>query len=200
MASTPTSMPRRVFKSLSRQRHTLKNRWFMRPFKAVVDHPVYWSLNRRSVTRALALGLFVAFIPLPIHIPVAAALAFLFRLNVPVAIAAVFITNPITMVPMFASAYWLGCQFLGVPVTQFHFEMTWQWVQTELFPIWKPFLAGCFLAGLFTAALGYTILGTLWQVILVLRYHERKRDSQAKKSAIAEKLGGQPPANSDSDH
>lgn len=180
-------MPRRVFKPLSRQRHTLKNRWFMRPFKAILDHPVYWSPNRRSVTRALAVGLFVSFIPLPIHIPVAAALALLFRLNVPVAIATVFVTNPITMVPMFAFAYWLGCQFLGVPVTDFHFEMSWQWVQAELFPIWKPFLTGCLLAGLFTAAVGYTVLGTLWQVILVLRYHERKRGGKVKKSAIAQK-------------
>lgn len=169
----------------------------MRPFKAVVDHPVYWSLNRRSVTRAFALGLLVAFIPLPIHIPVAATLALLLRLNVPVAIATVFFTNPVTMVPLFAFAYWLGCQFLDVPVTDFHFEMTWQWVQTELLPIWKPFLTGCLLAGLVTAALGYAVLGTVWQVILVLKYHERKRESKERKSASDRKVASEAAQKSD---
>ena len=38
-------MPRRWFKRLSRQRHTLKDRWFMRPFQAVLHHPEYWDLN-----------------------------------------------------------------------------------------------------------------------------------------------------------
>src|SRR3954470_21027227 len=68
-------MPRRLFKPLSRQRHRWKERWFMRPFRVVLEHPVYWSLNRRSVTRAFALGLFLAFVPLPIHMLLAALLA-----------------------------------------------------------------------------------------------------------------------------
>jgi len=172
----------------------------MRPFKAVIDHPVYWSPNRRSVTRAFALGLFISFIPLPIHLPLAAALALLLRINVPVALASTFLANPITMVPMYALAYWLGCHVLGIPVTAFHFEMSWQWVQTELFAIWKPFLTGCLLAGLLAAALGYTILGTFWQVVLVLKYHERKRGRQTRKSAIAAKIAAPDDEKSDTAH
>ena len=34
----------------------------MRPFRLLLEHPVYWSLNRRNVTRAFALGLFLAFL------------------------------------------------------------------------------------------------------------------------------------------
>lgn len=172
----------------------------MRPFKAIVDHPVYWSPNRRSVTRAFALGLFISYIPLPIHVPLAAALSLALRINVPVALASVFFSNPLTMLPMFAFAYWLGCQFLGVPIMDFHFEMTWHWVRTELLPIWKPFLTGCLLAGMLTAALGYAALATLWQVLLVMKYHERKRGSQAKKSAIDQKLRERRVEKSDSAH
>ena len=59
----------------------------MRPFRLLLEHPVYWSLNRRSVTRAFALGLFIAFVPMPIHLLLGAALALLLRLNVPAAVA-----------------------------------------------------------------------------------------------------------------
>ena len=45
-------MPRRLFKTLTRQRQRWKQRWFMRPFRLLLEHPAYWSLNRRSVTRA----------------------------------------------------------------------------------------------------------------------------------------------------
>ena len=59
-------MPRRLFKTLSRQRQRWKQRWFMRPFRLLLEHPAYWSLNRRSVIRAFSLGLFISFVPLPI--------------------------------------------------------------------------------------------------------------------------------------
>src|SRR5919106_4245879 len=98
-------MPRRFFKSMSRQRQRWKQRWFMRPFRLLLEHPAYWSLNRRSVTRAFALGLFIAFVPLPIHVILGAALALALRLNVPAAIVGTFITNPLTLVPIYWAAY-----------------------------------------------------------------------------------------------
>ena len=83
---------------MSRQRQRWKQRWFMRPFRLLLEHPAYWTLNRRSVTRAFALGLFISFVPLPIHILVAAAAALMLRLNVPAAITGTFLANPLTMV------------------------------------------------------------------------------------------------------
>jgi len=183
----PSSMPRRFFKRLSRQRHSLKNRWFTRPFQTLLEHPAYWSINRRSVTRAVALGMFIAFVPLPIHIPLATIGALLLRVNVPVAIATVFVNNPLTMVPLFYCAYWIGSHLVGAPLHTFAFELSWQWLQTDLLPIWKPFLLGCLVLGLAVAAASYVVLGGLWHLTLVLKYHERKRLGSAKKSANGEK-------------
>jgi uncharacterized protein (DUF2062 family) len=180
-------MPRRYFKRLSRQRHTYKARWFMRPFKAFLEHPSYWSLHRKSVTRAVALGMSIAFIPLPIHVPLVTVCALLLRVNVPVAIATTFVNNPLTIVPLFYCAYWTGSTLLGVPMNEFDFELSWQWLQTGLLPIWKPFLLGCAALGLTAAVLSYILLGGLWHLTLVLKYHERKRDGRVKKSANAEK-------------
>jgi uncharacterized protein (DUF2062 family) len=180
-------MPRRFFKRLSRTRHTLHGRWFMRPFRAMLANPAYWSVHRSNVTGAVALGLLIAFIPLPIHLPTVTLLALLLQVNVPVALATVFVSNPLTMVPQYYLCYWVGSRILGSGVDNFAFEMSWAWIQTELIPIWKPFLLGCLVSGIAAALLGYAILGSLWHVTLVMKYHERKRVGTAKKSANTKK-------------
>jgi uncharacterized protein len=180
-------MPRRLFKTLSRQRHLWKDRWFIRPFRSWMDNSLYWSLNRRSVTRAFALGLFLAFVPLPVHLILSALLAMVLRLNVPVAVAGTLISNPFTMVPMFLFAYWVGCRVLGVTPEVVQFELTWHWLTNGLLPIWKPFLLGCLIMGLTTAVTGYIVLGGLWHLSLVLKYRKRKAVSTPDPSTTPRK-------------
>lgn len=159
----------------------------MRPFRLLLEHPVYWTLNRRNVTRAFAMGLFIAFMPIPIQLLLGAALALLLRLNVPAAIAGTFIANPLTAAPMYVSAYLVGCRLLGVTANPIAFEMTWDWLTTTLFPIWKPLLLGCFVLGTLTALFGYLLLGGLWRLSLVFKYHRRKEGGLARESADGEK-------------
>lgn len=173
-------MPRRVFKSLSRQRHQWKGRWFLRPARLLLDNAAYWSLNRRNVTRAFALGLLLAFVPLPVHMVLAAALALLLRLNIPAAVAGTLIVNPLTAVPLYILAYRLGRLLLHVPPQPFHFEASLNWLSTGLLPIWKPFLLGCLVMGILTAIVGYVVLGGIWHLSIVIKYHRRKRESAEK--------------------
>ncbi len=146
----------------------------MRPFSSWLENPAYWSLNRRNITRSFALGLFLAFVPLPIHALLATAAALILRLNIPAAVIATFVTNPLTVVPMFVAAYWLGCHLLMLTPDPIQFEMTWHWFTTGLVPIWKPFLLGCLVMGVITATTGYVLLGGLWHLSLVVKYHQRK--------------------------
>lgn len=174
-------MPRRLFKHLSRQRHHWKAKWFMKPFHSVLGDTAYWSTNRRNVTRALALGLFIAFIPLPLHILLAALLAIALRVNLPVTLSAVFFTNPLTIVPLYYAAYWTGCHLMGLPVLH---RLPHRTVETLLpvwqGPFWQPFLLGSLVLGLAVAALGYILLGTLWHTTLVHKYYKRKRNGRSK--------------------
>jgi uncharacterized protein len=159
----------------------------MRPFRVLLEHPVYWSLNRRNVSRAFALGLFVAFIPLPVHLVAAVCLALLFRLNVPSAMLGTFVSNPITAVPMYLFSYWVGCLILGTRQHRVAFQMNWDWISVHLLPIWKPFLLGSLVVGSITAVLGYILLSGVWHLSLVLKYHERKNASAARLSAKEKK-------------
>jgi uncharacterized protein (DUF2062 family) len=173
-------MPRRVFKAISRQRHLWKDRWFLRPARLLLENPAYWSLNRRNVARAFALGLLLAFVPLPVHMVLAALLALLLRLNIPAAVAGTLIVNPLTAVPLYILAYRVGRTLLSVPPRPFHFELSLHWLATGLVPIWKPFLLGCLVLGVCVALTGYVVLGSLWHMNLVIKYHRRKRASAAK--------------------
>lgn len=153
----------------------------MRPFATWIENPAYWSLNRRNVTRAFALGLFLSFTPLPIHALLATALALVLRLNVPAAVLGTFLANPFTIVPMFVLAYWVGCFLLAVPTDSFHFEMSWAWFRTDLVPIWRPFLLGCVTMAFAAALCGYLLLGGLWHLTLVAKYRQRRRVSDQTK-------------------
>jgi uncharacterized protein (DUF2062 family) len=89
----------------------LRSRW-IRPFTHLFRHPSLWHLNRRSVPRALAIGLFAAFI-IPIgQFLLAALLAVPLRANVPLAAAATLVTNPLTFAPIYFAAYKVGGMLL----------------------------------------------------------------------------------------
>lgn len=159
----------------------------MQPFRILLEHPVYWTLNRHNVTRAFALGLFIAFVPLPIQSLLAIVLALWLRLNIPAVVAGTLLTNPFMMVPLFLFAYWVGTRILGVPEHPVAFEMSWHWLTSGLLPIWKPFLLGCAVMGALSALTGYLLLAGLWHVTLVMRYHKRKNSGVEKSSQNAPK-------------
>ena len=180
-------MPRRLFKPLSRQRHRWKQRWFMRPFRLLLEHPAYWTLNRRNVTRAFALGLFIAFVPLPVHIFVATAAALALRLNMPAAVAGTFLANPLTMVPMYIVGVLGRLSPARHRLSRHRVRDELDWLTTALVPIWKPFLLGCLILGIAAAVAGYITLGGIWHLSLVLKYHKRKEDSARRESTAGKK-------------
>jgi uncharacterized protein len=106
---------------------------------------------------------------------------------VPAAITGTFLANPLTMVPMYIAAYWVGCHLLGISFRNINFELSWDWITTGLLPIWKPMLLGCLILGSAAAIAGYIMLGGIWHLSLVLKYHERKEVSARRESAVRKK-------------
>ena len=79
-----------------------------------------WIVKLRSSPRAIAgglgLGTFVAFTPtMGIQLILAVILATIFNCNRPASMIPVWITNPITVAPIYTFNYWLGCRFVGGP-------------------------------------------------------------------------------------
>lgn len=53
-----------------------------------------WHINRYSASMAFFVGLFIAFMPIPGQMVVAALFALLLRCNLPLSICLVWVTNP----------------------------------------------------------------------------------------------------------
>jgi hypothetical protein len=184
---TIAQMPRRFLKRILPNHRSLRERWFMRPFAALLRHPEYWVVRRENVTRAFAIGLFVAFLPFPPHSAIAPLVALALGANVPVAFATIWITNPFTIVPIFFFAYWLGTIILGVPMSRFTFELSWSWASQELPYVWKPLLTGSLVLSVVSATVGYFSLDWIWRRSVLHRYHRRRRAREHRDSASAQK-------------
>jgi len=130
--------------------------------------PNLWHINRRSVVRAIAIGLFTAFMPVPVQMLVAAALAIIFAAYLPIAVILVWITNPITMPVFFYWAYRLGAYLLDVQAEPIQVEMSFNWLFTQLLHRWHPFLVGCLCAGALAGGIGAGAVNIYW------RYHVSK--------------------------
>lgn len=134
-----------------------------------------WHINRYSSAMAFFVGLFVAFMPVPGQMVLAAALAVLFRCNLPLSVGLVWVTNPVTMPAIFYLAYRLGALVVNVPVEPIAFELSFHWLANSLSGVWRPFLAGCFLCGLFFGSVGYFVISLLWRMRVSRKWRERKR-------------------------
>jgi len=106
-------MPRRLLERVLPQRQVVLQRRFLRPFRALLHDPALWALHRRNVLRAMAVGIVSAFVPIPGQTALAGVLAIYFRVNIPVALLASMISNPLSMGPLYYGAYRLGLVVLG---------------------------------------------------------------------------------------
>ena len=145
-----------------------------------------WHINRYSASMAFFVGLFIAFMPIPGQMVAAAALAVLFRCNLPLSVGLVWITNPVTMPAIFFLAYKLGAMIVGVPVQPIEFEISFHWLTHSLEAIWRPFLLGCLLCGLFFGSLGYFVINILWRVRVARMLRARRKRRKRAEEVLAE--------------
>jgi uncharacterized protein (DUF2062 family) len=141
----------------------------LRPFAHHLGQPALWRLNRRSVPRAVALGLFVGVIIPIMHTAIAAALAIPTRANIAVTAAFTLVVNPLTIPPMYYAAYRFGSWELHHDTTLVDPAVA-ERVSGELSRIlfWVHEASGPIAVGVLTiavtaAVLGYCLAALLWR-------------------------------------
>jgi len=152
----------------------IKDNKYLKIFGKHILAPNLWHLNKRSVSGAFSVGLFCAFIPVPFQMLLAAGGALVFKVNFPVSVALVWITNPFTMPPIFYFAYLVGTWILGTPISDIEFSLSINWLQNELSVIWQPFLLGCLTLAVISAVLGNLLVRTTWRYIVLQNWQRRK--------------------------
>jgi uncharacterized protein (DUF2062 family) len=103
-----------------------------------------------------------------------AALSIPLRVNLPLSIATVWVTNPFTMPPMFYAAYWVGVLILGAPVQEFEFELSWHWVVQSMSTIGPAFLLGCAVCSVVFGLAGYFGLNYFWRLSVIKAWKKRQ--------------------------
>jgi len=157
----------------------LHGKWYLKPFDFLLHDPILWHIGRRSTCRALALGAFIACLPVPGHTVLAVLGAIFWRMNLPVAIAAIWINNPLTIVPIFLAAHRLGTWTLEL--VHLDLEARDRMLGTgpipELTRAWhilEPTLLGGMMEGLIFGLVAYSVLDLAWRVSINSRWRLRK--------------------------
>lgn len=176
-------MPRRFFRKFAVKRERLRSQWYLSPFHHLLHDPRLWGIRRRTVVPSFAIGLFVAFLPIPGHFLIAVLLALLVRVNLPVAALTSLVNNPLTMGPMYYGAYEVGRKVLDRPPSPFEFEMSFRWLADGFGAIWQPMLVGCTLLGTTLATIGYVGLDLLWRASIsdyLVRKRKQRDDTETR--------------------
>lgn len=142
-------------------RKAIKNR--LGQILAIDEHP-------HRISLAFAVGIFISFSPIPGTQTISAmVMAWLFRLNVAVAITGTLFSNPLTLVLIYGSSICFGSFILGDIASCYPHGLG----KKELFVFVKsmpiPLFTGTILLGAITALISYFVL-----LQILMRYQKNK--------------------------
>lgn len=137
------------------------NRWLKVLAPYLADTKL-WHWSRRGVAAGVAIGLFVGLLIPVAQILLAAVAAVVLRANIPVAAAATFITNPLTVPPIYYAAYYLGTWATGsaapAALSLADPASIWENIGT----IGMPLFAGLGIAATTLALASYLLISQAW--------------------------------------
>jgi uncharacterized protein (DUF2062 family) len=93
-------MPRKLIKKYMPDEHRFRTHRTLSWLGDHIHDPNLFHLTRKSVSRAVMVGIFCAFLPIPLQMLVAAIIAVVARSNLPISVSLVWLTNPLTMPPV----------------------------------------------------------------------------------------------------
>ncbi len=118
---------------------------------------------------------------MPGHVVLAILGALYWRINMPVALVAIWINNPLTIIPIYGSGYFLGLLMLGRHPPHIPGKVTTEWLWSELRHNSLPFWLGCTVEGLVLAIVAYFALDLAWRLSIRGRWKLRQLEREERK-------------------
>ncbi len=162
-----------IRKTLKKTSKSEKLKVFIKKYKIPRE---YLSTNRKMVSRAVFLGISIAFIPMPMQMALVLAFMPFFRFNVPIALAMCWLSNPFTMPPMYYVEYLTGAYLLGTEVAPV--EMSVEWFSKNMENIFIPLYVGTFFFSIIGASIGFWAVNHFWHGSV---YKDRKLHRHNRK-------------------
>jgi len=168
-------------------RETVHENPLLRPFARHLSDPALWRMTRRSVPRAVALGLGIGVLIPVMHTPIAAILAIPSRANVAIAAALTLVVNPLTYAPVYYFCYRIGAWELRHDATVINPEAA-ERVSGEIGKImfWIQNASGAIAVGVLTVAatvavVGYFSSSIIWRWWLGSKWRARRDARRAAR-------------------
>lgn len=148
-------MIRKIFKK-NKNNHKLQQ--FIEKYKIPRE---YLTINRKSISKGVFVGLLIGFIPMPMQMLAVLAITPFFKFNVPIAISMVWLSNPLTMPFMYYMEYQTGNLILGREGVE-NIELTLDWFSENWDNILLPLYIGTIPYSLFVSGIIYYVINKLW--------------------------------------
>jgi len=159
---------------------SLQRNRLLRPFARHLGDPALWRMTRRSVPRAVALGLGVGVIIPFMHTAIVAVLAIPLRANVAIAALFTLLVNPLTIPPMYYAAYRIGSwelhhdASLVNPATAARFSSELSRLLFWIHEASGPIAVGVLTIAFGVALIGYAASALLWRWWLGSKWRQRR--------------------------
>lgn len=140
----------------------------------------YFNINRKMITRGVWMGLFWGFIPMPMQMAAVIAMTPFIRFNIPIAIAMVWLSNPLTMPAMYYMEYLTGNFILGRDGIA-NIELTLAWFSNHMGDIFVPLYVGTAFYSIVVSSFIYLLLNWLWiRSVKEEKYEKRQKFNSQK--------------------
>lgn len=140
-----------------------------------------WTFNRPSTAKGVAIGIFCAFLPMPFEMVPAIFMAIYLRGNLPFAVGGVWISNPVTWVPLYTPPYLLGAKIFNVEPINVTTISIYD-VGLHYVALW----AGCLIVGTVVAISAHFLISYLWRSQIRQRWAKRRELRRDRKKTIQE--------------
>ena len=167
----------RFFRRLRRKlpkKHEIQNQPSLSMFRGFWKRPELWAMNRISLAKGVSIGLFCAFLPMPFEMVVAAFLAIMLGGNLLFASALVWISNPLTWIPIYTPCYLLGAKILQLDPIHIN-EFTSLSNLLQLGYHYAALWTGCLIFGIVISFSTYFIISFAWRRQVKSEWDERRQ-------------------------
>lgn len=176
----------KYLRHMPRMKH-VRGTWLHRRLGDRLFRADLWHPTRRRFAGGMAVGAFFAMIPAPGQTLGAALIAYFTRVNVPAAVAATWISNPLTMPLCVYAQYRIGSLILGRGHTQIPTHDILELLKRA--PI--PFLVGVLPSAAILSLVVYPLTLILWDVFTA-RSRARQNAREAARLGFCDDGGGDP--------
>lgn len=154
----------------SPKKNTVKQHKHLHYFSDWLNDPALWKWTARSSSNGVAIGLFWGMMPIPMQTVLATLTSIILKVNLPLSIMFVWVTNPVTAAPIYYLAYKLGSILLQEPIRELPFDLSISWMTETFTVIWQPLLVGCLLLGVCLATIGNLTIILIWKIFSLKRW------------------------------